>query len=63
MTYTMEELYGAIQEVGREISYRKYCYPKWVANGKLDKNKADKQLNNMRKAYEILKELYGNGNI
>lgn len=34
--YTNQELYGAIQEIGREIGYRKYCYPRWVMNGKLD---------------------------
>jgi len=58
--YTQEELYAAIQEVGREIGYRKYCYPNWVLRGKLTQEKADVQLKNMRKAYEILKGIYNN---
>lgn len=57
--YTREELYNAIQEVGREIGYRKYCYPKWITNGKIDKTEADKRLKNMQIAYRKLKELYG----
>lgn len=58
--YTQEELFNAIQEVGREIGYRKYCYPNWVIRGKLTQERADVQLGNMRKAYEILKGIYNN---
>lgn len=47
--YTTQELYAAIQEVGREIGYRKYCYPKWIISGRIEEEKADKQLNNMKK--------------
>lgn len=59
--YTLPELFGALKEVGREIGYRKYCYPKWIASGRLDSVKADTQMKNMEKAYAILKNLYERG--
>lgn len=59
--YTLPELFGVLKEVGREIGYRKYCYPKWIANGRLDPAKADTQLKNLEKGYAILKSLYEKG--
>lgn len=55
--YTQEELLNAKQEVGREVGYRKYCYPKWIATGRITKEEADERYKNMQKAYEILKGL------
>lgn len=54
-------LFEIISEVGRELGYRKYCYPKWIATGKLNKNIAEKQMRNLTGAYEILRYIYTHG--
>lgn len=59
---TKHRLFEIMGEVKRELGYRKYCYPKWVQMGKLRQEIADKQLNNLQGAYNILNFLYTNAN-
>ena len=53
-----EQLFEIINEIGREISYRKYCYPKWIQAGRMDEFTAKKRMSNMYDAYNILKFIY-----
>jgi len=39
--FTAEE---KLREITREIGYRLTLYPRWVANGKISREKADRQL-------------------
>lgn len=41
MPFTAEEL---VAEARREVGYRRRVYPRWVDAGKIDKAKADRQL-------------------
>ena len=57
---TKSRLFEIIGEIGREIGIRKNVYPKWVQSGRLPREIADKQMNNLTGAYEILKFIYTN---
>lgn len=58
---TKTRLFEIIGEVGREIGYRKHCYPKWIESGRLNKHIAEKQMRNITGAYEILRYIYTHG--
>lgn len=44
-----------IQELEREVALRKRVYPRWTADGRLTKVKADRQIAVMESAVERLK--------
>lgn len=46
-----------IQELEREVALRKRVYPRWVADNRLTKGKADRQIAVMQSALERLKGL------
>jgi hypothetical protein len=46
-----------VKEVKREIAMRKRVYPRWVAQGKMDKALADKKLAIMEAALATLEDL------
>jgi hypothetical protein len=46
-----------IAEVAREVALRRGVYPKWIEQGRLTKEKADKQSAAMEAALETLKTL------
>ena len=41
MAFTKKEKYEAI---ARELHYRKKCYPRWIATGKMRKEDAEYQI-------------------
>lgn len=43
--------------VARELALRKACYPKWVSNGRMKKEEADRELARMEAVMASLKEL------
>lgn len=57
---TKNRLFEIIGEIGREIGIRKNVYPKWIQSGRLPREIADKQMNNLASAHEILKFIYAN---
>ena len=46
-----------IAELERELALRTSVYPRWVAAGKLKKDKADRQIAVLRRAYITLQQL------
>lgn len=51
----------ACAEIGREVGYRRSCYPKWVQQGRMKQEKADEQIAALEDAATLLRELSGVG--
>jgi hypothetical protein len=49
----------ACAEIGREVGYRRSCYPRWVTAGKMSQAKADEQIGALVDAAALLRELSG----
>lgn len=50
---------GACAEIARELGYRRSCYPKWVGQGRMKQEVADRQIAALEDAVVLLRELSG----
>lgn len=57
MSTEKRSLEEAISEVSRELSVRRRCYARWVADGKLSAVEAKDRVERMEKALEELERL------
>lgn len=54
MTISIREV---LEEVGREIGKREEVYPRWIEQGKISAELAEKRLARMRAAYTYLQQM------
>lgn len=52
----MRTIKEAISELRRELNVRERCYPRWVADGKLDETDAQDRLERMQAAVAMLQD-------
>jgi hypothetical protein len=47
-----------VHEIARELAKRREVFPRWVADGKLKQDEADRRINRMQAGYDfIVKEM------
>lgn len=50
---------AACREIGREVGYRRSCYPRWVQQGRMTPDQASEQIGDLELAARLLRELSG----